>query len=79
MQLIPEILLDHTHILPSIHPIGLNISYFLLVFSLLMLITLHIDLQIGFLRTLDYYLSYFLGCFYFVYAHFALEALGNDV
>jgi len=42
MEFIPKVLLDLVHIAPQIHSIGFNISYLLLVCSLLILIAINI-------------------------------------
>lgn len=79
MKLVPKVFLDNTHIFPSVHSVSFNITYFILIFCLLVLITLHIDLQVRFFRTLDNYLSYFLWCFYFVYFYLVFKSLSDNI
>lgn len=53
VKLVPELLLHCRHIAPCVHPVGLNISYFLLEILLLLFITLDVFLKIGFLWPFD--------------------------
>jgi len=79
MEFIPQVFLNNTHILPSIHSIGFYISNYFLIVSLLMFITFNIYLQISFFRTLDDNLGHFLRCFYFVYSYFVLKTHSYDI
>lgn len=79
MELVPEVLLDFTHIAPGVHSIGLDISYLTLVILLNRLCSLGVLHKVGLLGVLDDDLGYFLGSLDLLHRHFVFESLLDDL
>lgn len=79
VQLVPKVLLYHSHILPSGHLVGLNITQLVVKFLLLLFIPLCVFDKVCFFRSLYNNLRNFLGCLDLVNLQVLLETLGDDI
>lgn len=78
MEFVPELFFDLWHIAPCVHPIGLNICYFLLVFVLDFLLSLDVLFKIGFFWALNDHSRHLLRCLHLMHGHILLEPLLDD-
>ena len=79
MELVPEVLLNFTHIAPGVHSIGLDISYLTLVILLNRLLSLGVLHKVCLLGVLNDDLGYFLGSLDLLHRNFVFESLLNDL
>lgn len=79
MELVPQLALDLAHVGPAVHSVRLDVSNFLLVLFLFILVSFVVLNQVGLLWAFDDDLSYFLGSFDLIDLHLVLEPLLNDL
>lgn len=75
MKFVPKVLLNLIHITPSIHSIGFDVFYWILIFFLFCFISFDINQKISFFRSLDNHVCYFLWSFDFINLHIFLKFL----